>query len=70
MKKKIRPRCHNCKFAGPAFKLGKVTHMHCENEEYYKELLQTEEHPSPYDTLFEFYHTCERHQFKEAVHGS
>jgi hypothetical protein len=44
--------------------------MHCENEEYYKELVETEEHPSPYDTLREFYDTCKRHEFKEAVHGS
>lgn len=55
-------KCFNCKFKGPSFRLGKITHMHCENPEYNKELKIGGE-LSPWETLREFWQTCERHEF-------
>jgi len=36
-----KPRCHNCKFAGQQFKIGKLTHLHCEEPiKYNKETFE------------------------------
>jgi hypothetical protein len=49
-------KCYNCKHSGRAFKLGKVTHMHCEHPD-------TPEEPG-WGTLMEFWQTCDMHEFK------
>jgi len=57
------PRCHNCKFAGQQFKIGKLTHLHCaspEMEKYYNENPQ----PSVWESLRVFSDNCEQHEFK------
>lgn len=54
----MKNKCHNCKHAGKAFKIGKVTHMHCQHPE---ERAKSE---SAWDTLTEFYSTCKKHESK------
>jgi len=59
-----KPRCHNCKFSGPQFKIGKLTHLHCEShvmERYFQE----HENPSPWHSLRVFNNSCNDHQFKQ-----
>ena len=49
----MKKMCALCKYAGKPFKLGKITHVHCENKE---------KHPAPesvWDTLCEFYYKCD-----------
>lgn len=61
--RKRKPKCCNCIHAGTQFKLGKVTHMHCEHPKN-DEAFKRGEIESPYDTLQEFGNTCEDHEFK------
>jgi hypothetical protein len=64
MKKKLK-KCFNCKHAGAQFKLGGLTHLHCEHPKN-DEAFKRGEITSPYDTLQEFCNTCEDHEEKEA----
>lgn len=59
-----KPKCHNCKHAGTTFRIANMTHMHCEQPDYNQELIDAGE-MSPWETLREFWHTCDRHEFKE-----
>lgn len=59
-----KPRCHNCKFSGPQFKIGKLTHLHCLSpvmETYFKE----HESPSFWHSLRVFNDSCNDHEFKQ-----
>jgi len=59
--KTAKPRCYNCKHSGKQFKVGKVTHLHCNHpkyEDYDKGVF------SPWDTLQVFSSTCLAHEFK------
>jgi hypothetical protein len=58
MKKK---KCYNCKFRSPAFKVGKVTHHHCDRPTYQKRRDQGEE-ISPWETLVVFSETCKEYE--------
>jgi len=56
-------KCYNCKFASPSFKIGNKTHHQCthpKNKERFENGTL-----SPWDTLQEFYNTCESHEFKK-----
>lgn len=58
-------RCHNCKFAGVQFKVGKLTHLHCMNMEIYsKEDIENGE-ISAWETLRVFSASCNNHKFKD-----
>ena len=57
-----KPRCHNCKFAGENFKINKLTHMHCEHPKHRETFDKGE--LSPWDTLREWYNTCQSHEPK------
>ena len=57
--KKVKPKkCFNCKHAGPSFKIAGKTHMHCEHPKYTEEDFVNGK-ISPWDTLMEFWQTCE-----------
>ena len=60
----MKPKCHNCKFAGDQFKIGKLIHQHCFHSRYTPEN-NGGELPNPWETLREFSDTCNEHQFKE-----
>ena len=64
--KKVRPRCHNCKFRGEYFRLSDsgINHCHCLHPKY-EEQFKSGVQVSPWDTLKEFWQTCDDHQFKE-----
>lgn len=64
MKSEKKPRCHNCKFSGPQFKIGKLTHLHCESPTYQKQA-DDGDTPNPWETLRVFNDTCDEHEFKE-----
>lgn len=60
---KGRPsKCYNCKFASTSFKIANKTHHQC-NHPKHKEGFENGT-LSPWDTLQEFYNTCESHKFK------
>ena len=62
----IKRKCFNCKFASSAFKIAGKTHHQCnhpKNKELYDKGKITE-----WDTLQEFYQTCESHEFKTKSH--
>ena len=61
-KEKQRPRCHNCKYAGQQFKVGNMTHLHCLNPELYPPAECESGKISPWDTLREFWQTCDKHE--------
>jgi len=57
-------RCHNCKFSGQPFKIGKLTHNHCEDPKVYNEEAFNKESWSAWETLRVFNNTCNNHEFK------
>ena len=58
-------KCHNCKFSGPRFKIGIMTHMHCLDEKQYNQKGFDNNEFSAQDTLREFWQTCKNHEFKD-----
>ncbi len=59
--KKGKPRCHNCKHASSAFKIAGKTHHQCNHIKHKYGLLSGE--ISAWDTLQEWYNTCDTHEF-------
>lgn len=57
-------KCYNCKYASPAFKIAGKTHHQC-NHPKHKAGFE-DGTLSPWDTLQEFYNTCESHEFRSA----
>ena len=57
-----KPKCYNCKFASSAFKIAGKTHHQCNHPKHEKGFESGE--LSPWDTLQEFYNTCETHEFR------
>jgi hypothetical protein len=57
-----KPKCYNCKFASSAFKIGNKTHHQC-NHPKHKEGFENGT-LSPWDTLQEFYNTCQSHEYR------
>jgi hypothetical protein len=64
--KRIRKRCHNCIFAGEMFRIIGKGHLHCTHPNMDKpESWYDKESRSPWDSLREFWDTCDEHKFKE-----
>jgi hypothetical protein len=59
-----KPKCYNCKHASLAFKIGGKTHHQCNHPKHEKGFQSGE--LSPWDTLQEFYNTCDTHEFRKA----
>jgi len=57
-----KPKCHNCKHASAAFKIAGKTHHQCCHPKHHEGLDNGT--LSAWDTLQEFYNTCESHEFK------
>lgn len=57
-----KAKCHNCKHASGAFKVGNKTHHQC-NHIKHKEGFESGE-LCAWDTLQEWYNTCESHEYK------
>jgi hypothetical protein len=58
-----KAKCYNCKFGGNQFKIAGKTHLHCEHPSYTKEDFENGK-LSPWDTLREFWNTCDNHKLK------
>jgi len=58
-------KCYNCKHASPGFKISGQTHHQC-NHPKHEEGFKSGD-LSPWDTLQEFYNTCESHEFRRAT---
>ena len=59
----VRPaKCHNCKHASKGFKIVGNTHHQC-NHPKHEEGFKSGK-LSPWDTLQEWYNSCEYHEFK------
>jgi hypothetical protein len=68
LKDSRKARCHNCKFAGIQFKIGKLTHLHCLSpsmDDYFK----NDDNASPWHSLRVFNDRCNsnEHQFKTTI---
>jgi hypothetical protein len=59
-----KPKCYNCKHASSAFKIAGKTHHQCNHPKHEAGFESSE--LSPWDTLQEFYNTCETHEFRQA----
>jgi hypothetical protein len=57
-------KCYNCKHASSAFKIAGKTHHQCNHPKHEKGFESGE--LSPWDTLQEFYNSCESHEFRKA----
>lgn len=57
--KLVASKCYNCNFASKGFKIGKRTHYHC------NEPKRVEESISAWDTLENFYGSCNKHKPKK-----
>ena len=57
-----KAKCHNCKFASPGFKIAGSTHHQCIHPKHEQGFESGE--LSAWDTLQNFYNTCESHEFK------
>jgi len=60
----IKPKCYNCKHAGKQFKVGNLTHLHCEDEKQYPKEKWESGELTAWDSLQQFNWTCENHEFK------
>lgn len=58
-------KCHNCKHASKGFKIGNKTHHQCLHPKWDKEMRNY--NISPWETLQEFWNTCDDHELKEPV---
>ncbi len=65
-----KPHCYNCKFAGKAFKIGKITHHHCEDKKQYNQEMFDRGEFTAWDTLRVFSDTCDNHEFKSKTSKS
>ena len=57
-----KQKCYNCKFASSGFKIAGKTHHQCQHPKHLPGFESGE--LSPWDTLQEFYNTCESHEFR------
>ncbi len=63
--KNRKPKCYNCKHSSQQFKVGKLTHLHCQNEELFPKSGFESGEISGWDMLQVFSDTCDNHEFKE-----
>lgn len=65
MKNKAKkPKCYNCKHSGKQFKVGNVTHLHCEDERQYPKEKWESGELTAWDSLQKFSDACDKHEFK------
>lgn len=57
-----KAKCYNCKHASSAFKIAGKTHHQCNHPNHEAGFESGE--LSPWDTLQEFYNTCDSHEFR------
>jgi hypothetical protein len=62
----MKPHCYNCKHAGVAFKIGKLTHQHCQSPQA-KADWDAGKINSAWDTLRVFSDKCKDHEFKVKI---
>lgn len=56
-------KCYNCKHRGNQFKIMDKTHLHCEHPRYTQKDFESGK-ISAWDTLREFWQTCNDHELK------
>lgn len=56
-------KCYNCKHASQGFKIAGTTHHSCVHPKWTEEDMISGK-TSPWDTLMEFWQTCEDHELK------
>jgi hypothetical protein len=59
-----KAKCHNCKHASRAFKVAGKTHHQCCHPKHESGFENGQ--LSAWDTLQEWYNTCETHEFRQA----
>ena len=57
-------KCYNCIHAGKQFKIGNLSHLHC-NEPHIQHERELGLYVSPWDTLRVFSDSCVIHEFKK-----
>jgi len=62
LKMKTIKKCYNCSHASSAFKIAGITHHQCTHPKHKEGFANGT--LSPWDTLQEFYNTCEDHEIK------
>lgn len=61
-----KAKCYNCKHASSAFKIAGKTHHQCNHPKHDKGFENGT--LSPWDTLKEFYNSCNTHEFRYAIY--
>ncbi len=61
---KSKSKCYHCKFAGDRFSVAGKTHVHCENRELYPEEKCMAGEVDPWETLREWWDTCDKFEPK------
>lgn len=60
-----KSKCYNCIHSSTQFKIDKLTHLHCFNNDIYKEEDLITGKISAWDTLRVFSDICDKHEFKK-----
>jgi hypothetical protein len=60
----VKPKCYNCKHASHPFKIAGKTHHQCNHPKHEDGFKNG--NLSPWDTLREFYNTCDTHELKQS----
>lgn len=63
----LKQRCLNCIHASNQFKLGKTTHVHCQNPELFPASEIEKRGLSAWDTLRTWWDKCKKHEFIKAA---
>ena len=66
LKETKKRKCYNCAYAGKQFKIGKLSHLHCENKELYNQEKNDSGVTSGWDSLRVFSDTCDKYSKKDA----
>ena len=66
--KAVSKKCYNCIYASSVFKIAGTTHHQCCHPKHDAGFKSGE--LSPWDTLQNWYNTCESHEFKPPNHAS
>ena len=59
-------KCYNCLHSGKQFKIGDLSHLHCENKELYNHEKLLSGEISAWDSLRVFSDICDKHTQKDA----
>lgn len=60
-----KAKCYNCKHKGNTFKIGKLTHTHCEDPRQYSQEGWDNDEFDAWETLRVFSDTCDKHEFQK-----